>query len=229
MENNYISEIIEGVSPAWLELFELGKQQGFDIAMDLLSETKRTVPDRKKILEAFRYFEPEETKVIIIGQDPYPSGSDGLAFSCKNKKPSVKRIFEVLKNQGFIDEIPATGCLKKWASQGVLLLNSSLTLESNPIIWKLFVENVLRKLDSPNRVLVMWGNKAKAFKTTDMKYMISTWCHPSPLCRPRTYKECYKTPTEGKTVDDINPKTDFLQCDTFKKISEFLGSESIKW
>jgi uracil-DNA glycosylase len=228
MEDNYISDILSGISPSWLNLFSIEKDSGFDIAMDLLKNSRRTVPDRKKIFEAFRHFEPCHTRGIILGQDPYPSGSDGLAFSCKNIKPSLARIFEVLKIQNYIREIPPNGNLTRWADQGLLLLNTSLTIGDFDI-WQKFIEEILTKLDSPDRFIVMWGNHAKKFQYLNLKYKTFVWCHPSPICRPRTYGQCSKNPPDNKTLNDIVPETDFLQCDTFNKISEFLGRDAFEW
>lgn len=88
-------------------------------------------PKSDQIFECFKYFEPQDLKLIIVGQDPYPNSEDacGLCFSSMNNKTpkSLENIFKCLKNQNLIKDIPNHGDLKAWAKQGILLINRYLT------------------------------------------------------------------------------------------------------
>ena len=147
------------------------------------------------IYNAFNYCSFLDAKVIIIGQDPYHdfNQAHGLAFSvqkgCKIP-PSLRNIYKELNNDlGF--EIPVHGDLSNWAKQGVLLLNTILTVEvHNPLShskkgWEIFTDNVIRKLDKDSnpKVFVLWGNNAKKKEVliTNPNHYIITTSHPSPL------------------------------------------------
>jgi uracil-DNA glycosylase len=137
------------------------------------------VPFSNLIFRAFTYFPPEDTKVIIIGQDPYPNPSDacGLAFSVEHEKypPSLRNIFKELKDD-LGCEIPKTGNLEPWAKQGVLLLNSILTVGSgHPLShkglgWEEFTTRMIQTVIDKNRplVIITWGNSAKE-KLTNLR------------------------------------------------------------
>ena len=158
-------------------------------------ETKEIFPKKEDIYNAFNYCSFLETKVVIIGQDPYHdfNQAHGLAFSvqkgCKIP-PSLRNIYkELYSDLGF--EIPTHGNLSSWANQGVLLLNTILTVEAHKPLshskkgWEIFTDNVIRELnkDSTPKVFVFWGNNAKkkeVFITNQNHYVITT-SHPSPL------------------------------------------------
>lgn len=162
-----------------------------------MNRAEKILPDPDSIMKAFTYFLPQETKVIIIGQDPYPNAIDamGLAFSTKSddKPASLKNIFEEMQNDlGPSWEWPQTGNLEPWAKQGVLLLNSVLTVnEGKPgshagLGWEEFTTSAIQRvLDNGQPiVLIAWGNyakdKLKSLKLHD-KVLVLEGAHPSPL------------------------------------------------
>lgn len=162
--------------------------------LKLLIEQKDTIPEQEKVFRAFSYFKPKDTKVIIIGQDPYADRHNacGLAFSVDHGNPpaSLRNIFkEVGTDLGI--KPPTNGNLEKWAEQGVLLLNPVLTTKRNRsnahanMGWEDYTTNKVQKvLDIGNPVVIVaWGKYAQSFverlKTHD-KVLVLKGAHPSP-------------------------------------------------
>lgn len=155
------------------------------------------VPDTTRVLRALRYFPLDETKVIIIGQDPYNKRQDacGLAFSVEHDKypPSLKNIFKELKaDLGY--EIPKTGNLEPWAKEGVLLLNSILTTEEGRSLahkylgWQAYTNKILQKTIDLKKplVIIAWGREAQKVVSglkLHGKILVLKGNHPSPLNR----------------------------------------------
>ena len=123
---------------------------------------------------ALRALPPEEVRVVILGQDPYPTAghADGLAFSCPRARPaSLRRIFAVLAadRPGFVP--PPHSRLDPWAHQGVLLLNTVLTVEVGRVGshfnlgWEALTSEIIKYLTDIHRppVFMLWGSKAQAF------------------------------------------------------------------
>lgn len=175
------------------------KQPYFQSILKFLMEEKKAgkiiYPAQNELFSAFKETPYEQIKVVILGQDPYhgPGQAHGLSFSVKpgiTPPPSLKNIFQELKNDLNLP-IPNHGCLKHWANQGVLLLNTSLSVErSKPqshanIGWTTFTDNVIRKLNLYPHPLVflLWGSHAKNKRMliTDKKHLILTSTHPSPF------------------------------------------------
>ncbi len=157
--------------------------------------TKTIFPPREKIFEAFRLTPFEKTKVVIIGQDPYHGEGEahGLAFSVNNGikiPPSLKNIYKEI-NTEYGYEIPNTGYLIKWAKQGVLMLNTVLTVEKDKPAshkakgWEVFTDRVIEELNNSEQPLVfmLWGNyaKLKAQLINNPKHLILESAHPSPF------------------------------------------------
>lgn len=152
-------------------------------------------PPGNKIFASFDACPFDETKVVIIGQDPYhgPGQANGLCFSvAENIKmpPSLVNIFkEVSDDMGV--PFPQNGDLSRWAKQGVLLLNSSLTVrEGQPTShssmgWEEFTDAVVDKLnkEKENLVFILWGSHAqrKGANIDKNKHLVLTSAHPSPL------------------------------------------------
>ena len=164
----------------WIEAF---KKNNLDTNLDLpiknilkeLEDNKKIAPNINNIFRAFELCEYESTKVVIFGQDPYfqKGYANGLAFSVNEHIPtpaSLKNIYSEIKNDiGILHN--SIGCLEGWAKDGVLLLNSSLTVEiSKPgshskIGWHKFITNVVKLLSNKkNIVFILWGNHAQSFK-----------------------------------------------------------------
>jgi len=158
-------------------------------------------PQLEHIFNAFTFFELDEMKVCIIGQDPYhgKGQAHGLSFSVQDDikiPPSLKNIFQELKEEYDDFNIPRHGNLTNWAQQGVLLLNSSLTvLEGKPNshqdIWSPLTTIIIKKISEkhPACAFMLWGNDAKKYlknKTIDKtKHYILEANHPSPLSANR--------------------------------------------
>ena len=163
---------------------------------------KKTIyPSYENIFRAFNLLQPSEVKVVIIGQDPYhgENQANGLAFSVCDRciiPPSLKNIFKEL-----IDDIgcsyPANGNLTKWAIQGILLINTILTVEQakanshKDIGWEMFTDSVIKKLslEYKNIVFILWGNPSqkKASLIDDNNHLIIKSPHPSPLSSYRGF------------------------------------------
>lgn len=158
-------------------------------------KTKTIYPKKNEIFNAFRYTDFNDVKVVILGQDPYhgPNQAEGLSFSVSNsvvKPPSLQNIFKELESDLGIP-FPEHNSLKPWARQGVLLLNTVLTVEEhNPTShkdkgWEVFtneVINILNRKETPV-VFILWGSYARSKKTliTNPKHYIIESPHPSPF------------------------------------------------
>jgi len=164
-------------------------------------KTKVIFPPRENIFRAFNLLELDKVKVVIIGQDPYHglNQANGLAFSVSSKSkipPSLKNIYKEL-----VDDIgcdyPINGNLIQWAKQGVLLINSVLTVvqaEANSHKnrgWEIFTNAVIQKLaeEYENIVFILWGSAAqkKALLIDETKHLIVSSVHPSPLSSYRGF------------------------------------------
>ncbi|WP_406614725.1 uracil-DNA glycosylase [Mycoplasma corogypsi] len=151
-------------------------------------------PHQVDMFRAFEFFQVEQTKVIIIGQDPYHTEgvADGLAFSTRSNKtpPSLKNMFKELLKDYPKTKIE-TNSLVDWAKQGVLLLNTVLTVEQGKpnshqkFGWQTFTRSVLDEVcyQNPNVILVLLGKKAQQFaKGVKLDpHNIIAIAHPSPF------------------------------------------------
>ena len=160
-----------------------------------LYSNKSIYPPKDLIFDAFKNTKYIDTKVVIIGQDPYHGDKEanGLSFSvAKNIKipPSLKNIYKEL-NADLGVKIPDHGDLSSWSKEGVLLLNSVLTVEKNKpashrnIGWELFTDYVIKVLNNKETpvVFILWGNYARSKKRfiTSNKHLIIESPHPSPF------------------------------------------------
>jgi len=155
-------------------------------------------PPKNLILNAIRLCRFNDVKVVLIGQDPYHNYGQacGLSFSVNNgvpQPPSLKNIFKELENDipGF--KVPHSGNLEPWARQGVLLLNSVLTVQGNlpgshkHFGWQQFTDAMIKLVSDlkQNVVFLLWGNYAmtKAELIDHQKHLVLKAAHPSPLAR----------------------------------------------
>lgn len=159
-------------------------------------------PKGNQIFRAFDACPLDEVKVVILGQDPYPTKghAHGLCFSCEpHVRPlpkSLKNIYKELQSDLGI-EIPEDGDLNRWAEQGVFLLNASLTVrEGQPEShagkgWEIFTDAVIQTLNEQksNVVYLLWGSKAqrKAENVDSKNNLILRAPHPSPLSAHRGF------------------------------------------
>ncbi len=164
-------------------------------------KTHTIYPPADKIFNALHTTAFSEVKVVIIGKDPYhqPGQANGLCFSVNPDVPipkSLVNIYKELHNDlGY--EIPDHGDLTYWAEQGVLLLNSSLTVRRSqaashrPLGWEKFTDEIIKALNKREEgiVFILWGNhaKSKAELITNPKHKIISSVHPSPLSAHRGF------------------------------------------
>ena len=188
-------------------------------------KTKTVYPDMYDIFNALKYTSYADTKVLLLGQDPYhgPGQAHGLAFSVKRDipiPPSLKNMYAELKTDipGF--EVPTHGYLKKWADEGVMLLNTSLTVvggmanSHSSIGWEILTDRIIQVLNEREDpvVFLLWGNNAKKKEKyiTNPKHLVLKAAHPSPL----------------------SAYNGFFGCKHFSKTNEFLvsnGKKPIDW
>ncbi|MFA7423355.1 MAG: uracil-DNA glycosylase [Acholeplasmataceae bacterium] len=158
------------------------------------------LPPKDKRLSCFKLTPYEDVKVVIIGQDPYHNinQAHGLAFSVENEDfpPSLKNIYKELVSD--IDvTYPKTGNLIHWARQGVLLLNTVLTVRLHEPLshqkqgWEIFTLEAVKKVNEKNDmvVFILWGNHAKRYLEyiDQNKHKVITSVHPSPLSASRGF------------------------------------------
>ena len=156
------------ISSDWSEILkdEFEKQYYIDLCSFLENEynTKKIFPPKEEVFNALNYCSYNDTKVVIIGQDPYhgEGQAHGLSFSVKpgiDQPPSLKNIFKELDNDLGISS-PNHGCLISWAKQGVLLLNATLTVEEgkpNSHLkkgWTLFTNKIIEKLNEREKPVI---------------------------------------------------------------------------
>ena len=219
MEENYF-----GIDKSWIE-------GGLDI--DLIHEVMAVISEKRKdrvilpkqddVLNAIKLTSLGNAKVLIIGQDPYPSAehAHGLAFSSLSIKTpaSLKNIFKKLK-EDYPEGKYESNTLTEWGKQGVILLNTALTFEGKDSkllkehtkLWEPVIKNIFEVLIKRNKTLVVmrWGNYAQ------------------------TVGECFTDKPNIYTLDTTHPspfsaRNGFLTSDHFKKCNEILGEKAICW
>lgn len=186
--------------------------------------THTVYPPGSLIFSAFDHCTFDEAKVVIVGQDPYhgPNQANGLCFSVKDgirHPPSLQNIFKEIQTD-IGKEIPASGNLERWAEQGVLLLNATLTVRASQAGshqnkgWEEFTDEVLRILSEQKEKLVfmLWGayaQKKGAFLNIE-KHLVLKAPHPSPF----------------------SAHSGFFGCKHFSKANQYLqkqGLRTIEW
>ena len=167
-------------------------------------KTKQIFPPGKDLFNAFHFTPLHEVKAVILGQDPYHNvgQAHGLCFSVNKGieiPPSLVNIYQELHDDiGFV--IPSHGCLTEWAQQGVLLLNTVLTVRAHEanshknMGWEEFTDAAIRVLDQEDRpiVFMLWGRPAQEKKKLlhNPKHLILEAPHPSPLSAYRGFFGC---------------------------------------
>lgn len=221
---------IEYAPDGWEEYFDEGYDdlmRAIDSANDFISMGKNVFPPADKIFRAFDFFQPMDTRIIIIAQDPYHTrgAANGLAFSCDDgKQPSYKTIAkEIKRTEG---QEPVTSDLSYLAAQGILLLNMCLTVNegsagSHGTIWRSFIIKLLNKLleQLPFVIICLWGKEAQ--KVVDGK----------PQERI-TYNSKKVKILKGGHPSTLNTKNPFGGCGHFKEINEVFiarGEDPIDW
>ena len=205
---------------------EFNKKYYLELREFLKHEYKNSLifPDMHDIFNALKYTSYKDTKVVILGQDPYhdKGQAHGLSFSVKPNipiPPSLLNIYKELNNELNLF-IPNNGYLISWAKQGVLLLNTVLTVKAHMANshknkgWEIFTDNIIRYLNKRDEsiIFVLWGANARSKKglIDTSKHYILEAPHPSPL----------------------SAHLGFFGCNHFKKINEILdklNKEKINW
>jgi len=183
----------------WKDLIKREKDKPY--YQDLLAflqedaKTHTIFPNHRDVFNALSYCPLNTVKAVILGQDPYhgPGQAHGLAFSVQPGiavPPSLSNIFKEIQSDLHIDP-PTHGCLISWAQQGVLLLNTVLTVRQGQAGshknrgWETFTDTVIQLLNDQNRPIVylLWGNFAKSKRKllTNLQHMFYEAPHPSPL------------------------------------------------
>lgn len=157
-------------------------------------QTKTCFPPYKDIFNALRYTDYDEVKVVILGQDPYHGTGEahGLSFSVHDeikRPPSLNNIFKELQDDLGVNR--THNDLTPWAKQGVLLLNSIMTVEKDKALshkdrgWEIFTDTIIQKLNEREKpmVFILWGSFARSKKSfiTNPNHYIVEAVHPSPL------------------------------------------------
>ncbi len=167
-------------------------------------KTKTIYPPPKEIFRAFEYSKFPDTQVVILGQDPYHGAkqANGLCFSVRDnikKPPSLQNIFKEIEND-IGKTPPESGNLERWAKQGVLLLNATLTVRARSAGshqnkgWEEFSDSVIKVLNEEKNSLVflLWGAHAqkKGAIIDNKKHLILKAPHPSPFSANRGFFGC---------------------------------------
>ena len=200
---------------------EFDKQYYLELREFLIKEYKSHLiyPDKYKIFEALKLTDYEDVKIVILGQDPYhgPNQAHGLAFSVSLGVPIPPSLLNIYKEleRDINFRIPNHGYLVDWSKQGVLLLNTALTVRAGMANshrgkgWEIFTDQVIRHLSLREKpmVFLLWGKNAaeKEALIDTSKHLVLKAPHPSPLSAHRG----------------------FLGCGHFSKANEFLIKNSI--
>ncbi|WP_261978548.1 uracil-DNA glycosylase [Buchnera aphidicola] len=183
---------------------------------------KNIYPKVKDIFNAFKFTPFYGIKIVIIGQDPYHNRNQahGLAFSVCSKctiiPPSLKNIFKEIYNDLKKKSLFTNGCLIPWAKQGILLLNTILTVEENKpmshanVGWEIFTDQIVSNINKlkKNIIFILWGSfaKKKLPLINKKKHFILTSSHPSPLSAHRGFIGCNHFSKTNKILLKIKKK-----------------------
>lgn len=179
-------------------------------------------PNMYDIFNALKYTPYKDVKVAILGQDPYhePNQAHGLSFSVQKgiqPPPSLVNIYREIESEFGVKMPENYGCLTKWAKQGVLLLNTTLTVRAHSANshkdcgWQIFTDNVIKKLNEREDpvVFLLWGSHSIKKKSLidRTRHLVLTSPHPSPLSAYRGFFGCghFKTANDFLTAKGKTP------------------------
>ena len=211
------------IAPSWKPYLdnELAKDYMKNLLAFIAKERaagKKIFPSDQNIFNAFRYTPFDKVKVVIIGQDPYHGENQamGLLFSVPKKTripPSLRNIYKELQNDLGITP-PAHGDLRSWAAQGVLLINTVLTVEEGKPGshqkkgWEQFTDHIVDILNTYHQglIFVLWGNfaKSKEKQIDHTKHRIICGVHPSPLSANRGFLGCRHFSLINQMLKEMN-------------------------
>lgn len=235
MQSNHLNALFGDIHPEWMKLFKKNVDLRTTLG-DSIKKIKHTEPDvicppYEKILECFRHFAPLDTKVVIMGQDPYytPNDATGLCFSVGTKKPSpsLRNIAAAIERN--CQQKLKSNDLVDWAKQGILMLNARLTTvlgkakEEGHEVWEAFTDKVVEWIDQnvEGVVFVLWGNNARAKGNFVKKAKIMGYTHPSPMAdaalkSERKFINCPHFVEINKHLESLNKEViiwgDVIEC-----------------
>lgn len=209
------------IGNSWDEILkeEFKKDYFVNIEKQLEKTNKIIYPKKENIFRALKLTDYNDIKVVILGQDPYhgENEANGLCFSVyKDVKipPSLRNIFKELKEDLNIERDNTD--LSDWALQGILLLNTILTVEKDKpfshknLGWNYFTDNIINKINQKKEsvIFVLWGNAAREKKKliTNKNHIIIESAHPSPLSYTRGFKNSKPFSKINKILKEQNKK-----------------------
>lgn len=227
-----IRNLIDGLPADWREIIMnpdslVHLKKALNGLQPYAPKFEKLCPSIEDVFNAFKLTPYWETKVIIIGQDPYqtPGFAHGLCFSVQMDikiPPSLNNIYKALMNTGVITRKPTHGCLQNWAAQGILMLNASLTTEIQKPgahkFWHAWTDWLIKYLSDnrENLIFLLWGKDAqrRGEYVDPKKHYVFEWIHPSPMAQ------------------GVPDHLQFKVCDHFTSTSdiyEYLYGRTIDW
>ncbi|MCT7487953.1 uracil-DNA glycosylase [Aliarcobacter cryaerophilus] len=207
----------------WEDIIDLEKQKDYykklKEEIDKRYETTTVFPEKQNIFKAFSLTKLDNLKVVILGQDPYHGfgQAQGLAFSTPaniKNPPSMQNILKEIQSDLGKKSICEDGDLTSWAKQGVLLLNTILTVEEakpkshHNLGWEVFTDNVIKYISDncEDTIFILWGSPAisKTKLIDRKKHHILTAPHPSPLSSYRGFFGCKHFSQTNNILKSLN-------------------------
>lgn len=217
-----VSELESLLSNEWSSV--IGDEFSKDYWQQLiknLNDSPRWIPEKKDIFNALNRCPPEKVKVVLIGQDPYIHANEahGYSFSVKpgtRMPPSLRNVLGELADEYDLEDLPESGCLVKWEDEGVLLLNSVLTVNigvsgsHKGFGWENFTSRVIRYIDTHNKccVFLAFGRDAqKIVSDVVTNNKIITAGHPSPRNTVVPFRgcNCFRETNEWLMKNNVLP------------------------
>ena len=231
LELEILKKTFKNIDKKYKDIIGFKLRDELKIALSLLEKEicnhglENITPPIENIFECFKNI--HEIKVILIGQDPFPRSGQatGYAFSVPKNQPippSTHNIYKCLMNNKLMGEKPTHGNLEKWASQGVLMLNSTLTTligrSSKHKFWNNYTDALIKEFDKSTYIYILLGDEAieKRKFIVNPSSTVLTWGHPSSLY----------------SVNNIEHPDNFKYCDCFTKANKILISKNktpINW
>ncbi len=207
----------------WEDIIDLEKQKDYykklKEEIDKRYETTTVFPEKQNIFKAFHLTKLDNLKVVILGQDPYHGfgQAQGLAFSTPaniKNPPSMQNILKEIQSDLGKKSICEDGDLTPWAKQGVLLLNTILTVEEakpkshHNLGWEVFTDNIIKYISDncEDTIFILWGSPAisKTKLIDTKKHHILTAPHPSPLSSYRGFFGCKHFSQTNNILKSLN-------------------------
>ncbi|MDX3959033.1 uracil-DNA glycosylase [Aliarcobacter skirrowii] len=207
----------------WEDIIDLEKQKDYykklKEEINKRYETTTVFPEKQNIFKAFSLTKLDNLKVVILGQDPYHGfgQAQGLAFSTPaniKNPPSMQNILKEIQSDLDKKSICEDGDLTPWAKQGVLLLNTILTVEEakpkshHNLGWEVFTDNIIKYISDncENTIFILWGSPAisKTKLIDRKKHHILTAPHPSPLSSYRGFFGCKHFSKTNNILKSLN-------------------------